>query len=136
MERAWHRCLREAYTHQQVGQSRPGISATPSTSARSRKNAYVAASMAAQAAGRSAGDGSLPARARGWAASVVAYVLDPITDWIGSLKLRLPRAGEGGALHHVLWAAPRNRCRLFSVTRMEHVGWDFSAGSVRGKGPF
>ena len=46
----------------------------------------MAATLAAQAADGAAGDRSLPSRARGWAASVAAYVLDPITDWVGSLK--------------------------------------------------
>lgn len=86
LEQTWHRCLREAYVHQPAGQSRAGNQRNALDECEEQENAYVAASMAAQAASRAAGDRSLPARARGWAASVAAYMLDPITDWIRNLK--------------------------------------------------
>ena len=86
LEQAWHQCLREAYVHQPAGQSRAGNQRNALDECEEHETAYVAASIAAQAANRAAGDPSLPTRARGWAASVASYVLDPITDWIGSLK--------------------------------------------------
>lgn len=86
LERSWHRCLREAYAHQSAGQSRAGDQRNALDECQEREDAYVAATLAAQAADGAAGDRSLPSRARGWAASVAAYVLDPITDWVGSLK--------------------------------------------------
>ncbi len=86
LEQAWHHCLREAYAHQPAGQSRAGNQRNALDECEEQERAYVAASIAAQVDDKAAGDTSLPTRARGWAASVAAYVLDPITDWVGSLK--------------------------------------------------
>lgn len=85
LEQAWHRCLRDATGHQPPGQSRAGDQRNALDECQGREDAYVAALMAAQAAGAER-DRSLPSRARSWAASAAAYVLDPITAWLGSLK--------------------------------------------------
>ena len=81
LERAWHRCLREAYAHQPPGQSRAGDQRNALDACKEREDAYVAALLAAQ--GR--GERGLGARAMGWAASVAASVLDPVTAWLRGL---------------------------------------------------
>jgi len=66
LEQAWHRCLREAYVHQPAGQSRAGNQRNALDECEEQENAYVAASMAAQAAGRDGGiDRFLRERAAG-----------------------------------------------------------------------
>ncbi|GJD55402.1 hypothetical protein [Methylobacterium dankookense] len=81
LEQAWHRCLREAYAHQPPGQSRAGDQRNALDACKEREDAYVAALMASQ--GR--GERGLGARAMGWAASVAASVLDPVTAWLRGL---------------------------------------------------
>ncbi len=82
LEQAWHRCLREAMTHQPTGQSRAGNQRNALDECQDHENAYVAAAMV-DGAGR---DRSLSSQALSWAASVATSVLAPITDWIGRLK--------------------------------------------------
>ena len=81
LEQAWHRCLREAYAHQPPGQSRAGDQRNALDACREREDAYVAALMA----GERRGERGFGARAMGWAASVAASVLDPVTAWLGGL---------------------------------------------------
>lgn len=85
LERAWHRCLRDAYAHQPVGQSQAGDQRNALDECQEREDAYVAAVMGAQAPGSPPRDHAQPARARAWASSVASYVLDPITAWLGRL---------------------------------------------------
>lgn len=84
LEQAWHRCLREAYAHQPPGQSRAGDQRNALDECQGREDAYVAALVSAQGA-EGPTRAQPPNRARGWAASVAAYMLDPITAWLGAL---------------------------------------------------
>lgn len=45
LERAWHRCLREAYAHQPAGQSRAGDERNALDECKDHEDAYVAAVM-------------------------------------------------------------------------------------------
>ncbi|AWN37998.1 hypothetical protein [Methylobacterium radiodurans] len=83
LEQAWHQCLREASGHQPPGQSRAGDQRNALDACREREDAVVAALMAAR--GGTQAERSLGARARSWAASVAAYVLDPVSSWLGIL---------------------------------------------------
>ena len=87
LEQAWRGCVREAYAHQSPVQGRAGSQRNALDECKAREDAVVAALMAAradEAAGR--GARSLPARARAWAASVAAYVVDPVSSWIEMLR--------------------------------------------------
>jgi hypothetical protein len=86
IEQAWHRCLREAYTHQPAGQSQAGDQRNALDECQEREDSYVAAVMAAQAPGAPGRDQPAPTRSHGWASSVAAYVLDPISAWLGRSK--------------------------------------------------
>lgn len=89
LEQAWHGCVREAFAHQSPAQSRAGSQRNALDECKAREDAFVAALMATRGtegeAGRS-GTRSLPARARAWAASVAAYVVDPVSSWIDMLR--------------------------------------------------
>lgn len=82
LESAWHACLRESYAHQPPRQSRAGSERNALDECRGHEDAYVAAIMAA----RAEGDRPFSAQARAWAASVAAYVWDPVTAWIAGLR--------------------------------------------------
>ncbi|MDP4021353.1 hypothetical protein Q8W71_01850 [Methylobacterium sp. NEAU 140] len=82
LETAWHACLRESYAHQPPHQSRAGSERNALDECRGHEDAYVAAIMAA----RAEGDRPFSAQARAWAASVAAYVWDPVTAWIAALR--------------------------------------------------
>lgn len=86
LEQAWRDCVREAYAHQPPAQGRAGSQRNALDECKEREDAVVAALMAARdvEAGRDAR--SLPARARAWAASVAAYVVDPVSSWIAMLR--------------------------------------------------
>ena len=87
LEQAWRGCVREAYAHQSPSQGRAGSQRNALDECKAREDAVVAALMAARtddAAGR--GARSLRARARAWAASVAAYVVDPVSSWIAMLR--------------------------------------------------
>ncbi|WP_244612789.1 hypothetical protein [Methylobacterium symbioticum] len=86
IEQAWHRCLREAYMHQPAGQSQAGDQRNALDECQEREDTYVAAVMAAQAPGAPRRDQPAPTRSHGWASSVAAYVLDPISAWLGRSK--------------------------------------------------
>lgn len=78
LELAWHRCLREASSHQPTGQSRAGDERNALDECKSREDALVAALMTAPRPddGRTATVWS-----RTWAAFV-----DPLTAWFGALR--------------------------------------------------
>lgn len=84
LEQAWHQCLREAYAHQPAGQSRAGDQRNALDACREREDALVTALMTTR--GGTQAERSLGARARSWAASVAAYVLDPVSSWLGILR--------------------------------------------------
>lgn len=85
LEEAWHGCVREAYARQPAGQSRAGAQRNVLDECREHEDRLVAATMQEQAredeAARRAGL-PLAVRAGTWAASVAAYVVDPVTSWL------------------------------------------------------
>lgn len=89
LEQAWHGCVPDVFAHQNLRQSKAGAQRNALDECKDREDAFVAAMMAVQAneeeAARRSGR-SLPARARAWAASVAAYVADPISSWIEMLR--------------------------------------------------
>ncbi len=88
LEQAWRSCVREAYAHQSPAQGRAGSQRNALDECQEREDAVVAALMTARTGDGEAGRGarSLPARARAWAASVAAYVVDPVSSWIAMLR--------------------------------------------------
>lgn len=89
VERAWKECIREAFTHQPAAQSRAGSQRNALDECKAREDAYVKAVMADQAAEDEEarrGGRTMTARAREWAASVAAYVVDPVSSWIAMLR--------------------------------------------------
>ena len=85
LERAWHGCVREAYARQTPGQSRAGAQRNVLDECRAHEDSLVAATMALREredeAARRAGL-PLTIRAGAWAASVAAYVVDPVASWL------------------------------------------------------
>ena len=85
LEAAWHDCVREASIRQPPGQSRAGAQRNVLDECREHEDQLVAATMLEHAredeAARRAGL-PLTARAGAWAASVAAYVVDPVTSWL------------------------------------------------------
>lgn len=85
LEETWHGCVREAYARQPPGQSRAGAQRNVLDECREHEDRLVAATMQEQAredeAARRAGL-PLAVRAGTWAASVAAYVVDPVTSWL------------------------------------------------------
>ncbi|KAA0125372.1 hypothetical protein CIW48_03340 [Methylobacterium sp. P1-11] len=78
LERAWHRCLREARVHQPTGQSRAGDERNALDECKPREDALVAALMA----------GARPADARTgtvWSRTWAAFV-EPVAAWFGALR--------------------------------------------------
>jgi hypothetical protein len=78
LEQAWHRCLREAYTHQPPGQSRAGDERNALDECKPREDALVAALMS----------GHRPDDRRSgtvWARTWAAFV-EPLTAWFGALR--------------------------------------------------
>ncbi|NEU11963.1 hypothetical protein G3T14_07445 [Methylobacterium sp. BTF04] len=89
LERDWKGCVRDAFTHQPAGQSKAGGQRNALDECKAQEDAYVTAVMAAQAAEDEQsrlGGRTMTARAREWAASVAAYVVDPVSSWLGMLK--------------------------------------------------
>lgn len=83
LEHAWHGCVREAYVRQPRGQSRAGAQRNVLDECREHEDALIAAVMDRQS-GRddlAYRYGLLTARAGAWAASVAAYVVNPLTSW-------------------------------------------------------
>lgn len=89
LEEAWHGCVREAYARQPAGQSRAGAQRNVLDECREHEDRLVAATMREQAredeAARRAGRAPTARVGVGtwaWAASVAAYVVDPVTSWL------------------------------------------------------
>ena len=78
LERAWHRCLREATAHQPPGQSRAGDERNALDECKTREDALVAALMVGH---RAEDDRTGTVWSRTWAAFV-----EPLTAWIGALR--------------------------------------------------
>ncbi len=85
LETAWHSCVREAALRQPAGQSRAGAQRNILDECREHEDRLVAATMSEHARQDEAArrDGlPLTVRAGAWAASVAAYVVDPVTSWL------------------------------------------------------
>lgn len=78
LERAWHGCVREAFDQQPAHRSKPGRERGALDMCKPQEDAYVAALMAARPI-----DANRPALA--WARTWMAYVVDPLRDWIAAL---------------------------------------------------
>lgn len=85
LEQAWHGCVREAYARQVPNQSRAGAQRNVLDECREHEDTLVAATMTLREredeAARRAGL-PLTIRAGAWAASVAAYVVDPVASWL------------------------------------------------------
>jgi hypothetical protein len=85
LEAAWHGCVRETYARQRPEQDRAGAQHNTLDACREHEDRLVAATMREQVrADEAARRPGLPltARAGAWAASVAAYVVDPVTSWL------------------------------------------------------
>lgn len=72
LERAWHRCLKEAIAHQPTGQSRAGNERNALDECKEREDAYVAALM-----------GSRPQSMWAWAWTTLT---EPLSSWVSLLR--------------------------------------------------
>ncbi|MCJ2037044.1 hypothetical protein [Methylobacterium sp. J-068] len=87
LERAWHDCVRAAFARQPRGLSRAASERSALDECQAGEDATVAAAM--RMAGQAAGPGTrrgLTERARAWAASVAAEVIDPVSSWFAGLR--------------------------------------------------
>lgn len=84
LERAWTSCVRAAFAEQPAFQGKAGSQRNALDACKEQEDAYVAALMAERGAGGR--DRTITARAREWAASMAAYVVDPVSSWIAMLK--------------------------------------------------
>jgi hypothetical protein len=82
MEKAWHRCVREAYDQQPERGSRVARERNALNECKPHEDAYVAAPMATRP---DDADISMESWARTWAA-YVAIVVDPVKAWIEALR--------------------------------------------------
>lgn len=81
----WHRCVREAYAVHVPTESRVSAQRSALLSCKNFEDAYVSAELAARQRPEQGEKKSITGRAREWAASVAAYVVDPVTSLVGSL---------------------------------------------------
>lgn len=87
LERSWHDCVREAFRRQPRTRSRAASERSALDECQAGEDAYVAAAMRAEAYGDDPGlRRGLTERARAWAASVAAGVIDPVSSWLGALR--------------------------------------------------
>ena len=87
LEQEWHDCAREAFRRQPRTQSRAASERSALDECRAGEDAYVAAAMRAEPSGGGRGGRrGLTERARAWAASVAAGVIDPVASWFGVLE--------------------------------------------------
>jgi hypothetical protein len=76
----WHQCVRGAYAEQPLKQSRAASQLTALDACKEHEDAYVASVMASQVAEDEAARGAdraLTVRAKAWASSALAYVIEP-----------------------------------------------------------
>lgn len=81
----WYRCVRMAYAARMVVESRIPAERSALQSCKNFEDTYVAAELAATQRPEQGEEKSITGRAREWAASVAAYVVDPVTSLVGSL---------------------------------------------------
>ncbi|KQO65993.1 hypothetical protein ASG60_02950 [Methylobacterium sp. Leaf469] len=84
LERAWTTCVRDSFAEQPALQGKAGAQRNALDACKEREDAYVAALMAERAGGD--GNRTIVARAREWASSMAAYVVDPVSSWIAMLR--------------------------------------------------
>jgi len=84
LERAWTACVRETFAEQPAFQGKAGAQRNALDACKEQEDAYVAALMAERAAGGR--DRTMVMNAREWAASMAAYVVDPVSSWIAMLR--------------------------------------------------
>ena len=89
LRKDWHRCVRQAFSGQPPSVEKQAAERAALARCKPAEDAYVAAELAARQAEDEARrkDGrSLTVRARALMASVAAYVVDPVTSWIGGIS--------------------------------------------------
>lgn len=88
LEQSWQACVRDAFTHQPPGQSKAGGQRNALDECQAQEDAYVRAVMDARASEEEArlNGRTMSTRAREWAASVAAYVVDPVSSWLAILR--------------------------------------------------
>jgi len=86
LELQWHDCVRQAYAGQPIEQSRAAAQRSALDACKEQEDAFVTAILASQIAEEEARwrreQRSVASRARAGAASVSAYVFDPVTSWL------------------------------------------------------
>lgn len=89
LRQEWHRCVRQAFSGQPSSIAKQAAERVALGQCKPAEDSYVAAELAARQAEDEARrkDGhSLTVRARAFMASVAAYVVDPVTSWIGGIS--------------------------------------------------
>lgn len=84
MQGRWHQCVRDTYAGQSLKHSKAASQLTALDACKEHEDAYVAAVMASQAAENEASRGAgraLIGRAKAWASSTLAYVIEPVSHW-------------------------------------------------------
>lgn len=84
----WHRCVRQAFSGQPSSVAKQAAERAALAQCKASEDAYVAAELADRQAddeARRRNGRGLGLRAREWMASVAAYVVDPVTSWIGGI---------------------------------------------------
>ncbi|AWN39723.1 hypothetical protein [Methylobacterium durans] len=88
LESRWHGCVRDVYDRERSSQSKAASQLSALDACKEHEDAYVAAILEAQAAEEKAArrEGrTLTARAKAWAASVLGYVVDPVSSWLDAV---------------------------------------------------
>lgn len=81
----WHRCVREAYAARAPAENRVSAERIALQTCKNFEDALVMAELAARQKPEQSEKKSITGRAREWAASVAAYVVDPVSSLVGSL---------------------------------------------------
>ncbi|GEP07735.1 hypothetical protein [Methylobacterium oxalidis] len=88
LEARWHGCVRDIYDRERSSQSKAASQLSALDACKQHEDAYVAAILDAQVAEEKAArrqERTLTARAKAWAASVLGYVVDPVSSWLGAV---------------------------------------------------
>ncbi|MFD1302937.1 hypothetical protein [Methylobacterium marchantiae] len=89
LERRWHKCVRQAFSGQPAGMATHAAQKAALAECKPLENEYVSAMLVAQAAeaeARRRGKQSIGAKARGWASSLLSYVVEPVSSWIDAWR--------------------------------------------------
>ncbi len=89
LERRWHKCVRQAFSGQPAGMPTHAAQKAALSECKSLEDQYVSAMLVAQAAeaeARRQGRQSIGARARGWASSLLSYVVEPVSTLIDAWR--------------------------------------------------